>query len=54
MAADPLRTRARDVLGRCGSEGAPWLAGRFAGLAAPQDCAEIAPGNSVASLKKAK
>jgi len=35
-------------------EAATWLAGRFAGLTAPQDCAEIAPGNSLASLKKAK
>ena len=35
-------------------EAAAWLAGRFAGLAAPQDCAEIAPGNSLAPLKEAK
>jgi hypothetical protein len=35
-------------------EAATWLAGRFAGLAAPQDCAEIAPGNSLAPIKKAK
>lgn len=35
-------------------EAATWLAGRFAGLAAPQDCAEIAPGNSLAPVKKAK
>jgi hypothetical protein len=35
-------------------EAAAWLAGRFAGLAAPQDCAEIAPGNSLAPIKKAK
>jgi hypothetical protein len=35
-------------------EAAAWLAERFAGLAAPQDCAKIAPGNSLAPLKKAK
>jgi len=35
-------------------EAAAWLAGRFAGLAAPQDCAEIAPGNSLKPIKKAK
>jgi hypothetical protein len=35
-------------------EAAAWLAGRFAGLAAPQDCAEIAPGNSLAPIKKTK
>jgi hypothetical protein len=35
-------------------EAAAWLAGRFAGLAAPQDCAEIAPGNSLAPIKRAK
>jgi hypothetical protein len=35
-------------------EAATWLAGRFAGLAAPQDCTEIAPGNSLAPIKKAK
>jgi Secretory lipase len=35
-------------------EAAAWLAGRFAGLTAPQDCAEIAPGNSLAPIKKAK
>jgi Secretory lipase len=35
-------------------EAATWLAGRFAGLAAPQDCAEIAPGNSLAPIKKTK
>ncbi len=31
-----------------------WLTERFAGLAAPQDCSEIAPGNSLAPMKKAK
>jgi hypothetical protein len=35
-------------------EAAAWLAGRFAGLAAPQDCSEIVPGNSLAPIKKAK
>jgi hypothetical protein len=35
-------------------EAAAWLAGRFAGLAAPQDCTEIAPGNSLAPIKNAK
>jgi hypothetical protein len=35
-------------------EAATWLAGRFAGLAAPQDCAEIAPGNSLAPVENAK
>jgi secretory lipase len=35
-------------------EAAAWLAGRFAGLAAPQDCAEIAPGNSLAPLNEVK
>ena len=35
-------------------EAATWLAGRFEGLAAPQDCAEIAPGNSLAPVKRAK
>jgi len=36
------------------SETAPWLTERFAGLPAPQDCSEIAPGNSLAPVKKAK
>jgi hypothetical protein len=31
-----------------------WLAERFAGVAAPQNCSEIAPGNSLAPMKKAK
>jgi len=35
-------------------EAAAWLAGRFAGLAAPQDCAEIAPGNALQPVKRAK
>jgi hypothetical protein len=35
-------------------EAAAWLAGRFAGLSAPQDCAEIAPGNSLTPIKRAK
>jgi hypothetical protein len=28
-----------------------WLAGRFAGKPAPQDCAQIAPGNSLAPIR---
>lgn len=35
-------------------EAAAWLTERFAGLAAPQNCAEIAPGNSLAPIKRAK
>ncbi len=35
-------------------EAAAWLAGRFAGIAAPQNCAEIAPGNLLAPIKRAK
>ncbi|HEX3433491.1 MAG TPA: lipase family protein [Solirubrobacteraceae bacterium] len=35
-------------------EAAGWLAERFAGLAAPQNCAEIAPGNSLKPIKIAK
>jgi hypothetical protein len=31
-----------------------WLTERFAGLAAPENCAEVAPGNSLAPMKKAK
>jgi Secretory lipase len=31
-------------------EAAAWLTGRFAGLPAPQDCAQIAPGNSLAPI----
>ena len=31
-----------------------WLAERFAGLAAPQNCAEIAPGNSLTPIKRSK
>ncbi len=31
-----------------------WLTERFAGMAAPQNCSEIAPGNSLAPMKKAK
>jgi Secretory lipase len=31
-----------------------WLAQRFAGLAAPQDCAEIAPGNPLTPIKHSK
>jgi hypothetical protein len=27
-----------------------WLAGRFAGLPAPQNCSSIAPGNSLAPI----
>jgi hypothetical protein len=36
------------------TETAAWLTGRFAGVTAPQDCAEIAPGNSLAPIEKAK
>jgi hypothetical protein len=36
------------------TETSVWLAGRFAGLPAPEDCSEIAPGNSLAPVKKAK
>jgi len=36
------------------AETAAWLPGRFAGLPAPQDCSEIALGNSLAPVKKAK
>jgi Secretory lipase len=35
-------------------EAAAWLTERFAGLAAPQNCSEIAPGNSLKPIKKAK
>jgi hypothetical protein len=36
------------------TETAAWLAGRFAGLPAPQDCPAIAAGNSLAPIKKQK
>jgi hypothetical protein len=36
------------------TETAAWLTGRFAGLSAPQDCSEIATGNSLTPIKKAK
>jgi hypothetical protein len=36
------------------AETAPWLVERFAGLAAPQDCSGIAPGNALTPIKKAK
>ncbi len=36
------------------TETAAWLAGRFAGLPAPQDCPEIAAGNSLAPITKQK
>ncbi|MHB8234295.1 MAG: lipase family protein [Solirubrobacteraceae bacterium] len=36
------------------TEAAGWLAERFAGLSAPQNCAEIAPGNSLKPIKLAK
>ncbi len=36
------------------TETAAWLTGRFAGLPAPQDCSEIAAGNSLEPIKKAK
>ena len=35
-------------------EAAAWLSERFAGLTAPQNCTEIAPGNSLAPIKRAK
>ena len=36
------------------TETAAWLPGRFAGLPAPQDCPEIAVGNSLAPIKAKK
>jgi hypothetical protein len=36
------------------AETAPWLIERFAGLTAPQDCSEIAAGNALTPIKKAK
>lgn len=36
------------------AETAPWLVERFAGLSAPQDCSEIAPGNALTPIKRAK
>lgn len=36
------------------AETLPWLAERFAGLSAPQNCAEIAPGNPLTPIKKTK
>ena len=36
------------------AETLPWLVERFAGLAAPQNCAEIAPGNPLTPVKKVK
>jgi len=35
-------------------EALAWLTERFAGVAAPQNCSEIAPGNSLAPMKKAR
>ena len=35
-------------------EASAWLGERFLGVAAPQNCAEIAPGNSLAPIKRAK
>ncbi len=35
-------------------EAQAWMTERFAGLAAPQDCSEIAPGNSLAPIKRAR
>jgi hypothetical protein len=32
------------------AETVPWLTERFLGLAAPQNCSEIAPGNSLAPI----
>jgi hypothetical protein len=48
-----------DHLGHVGSaipwllQATPWLADRFAGKPAPQDCAQIAPGNSLAPVSLA-
>jgi Secretory lipase len=36
------------------TEAAGWLTERFAGLAAPQNCAEIAPGNSLKPIRLAR
>jgi hypothetical protein len=36
------------------AEALPWLTERFAGLAAPQNCEEIAPGNPLTPMKRAK
>ncbi len=36
------------------AETVPWLAERFAGLTAPQDCTEIAPGNPLTPIKHTK
>jgi hypothetical protein len=36
------------------AETAPWLIERFAGLTAPQDCSEIAPGNALTPIKHTK
>jgi hypothetical protein len=35
-------------------EAQAWMTERFAGLTAPQDCSEIAPGNSLAPIKRAR
>jgi hypothetical protein len=35
-------------------EALAWLTERFAGVAAPQNCSEIAPGNSLAPMKRAR
>ena len=35
-------------------EAAAWLTERFAGLAAPQNCAEIAPGNPLTPIKRSR
>jgi hypothetical protein len=36
------------------AETVPWLTARFLGQTAPQNCSEIAPGNSLAPEVKAK
>ncbi len=36
------------------TESVAWIAERFAGLPAPQDCSEIAPGNPLTPIKKTK
>ena len=36
------------------AESVPWLTERFAGLTAPQDCAEIAAGNALTPIKKTR
>ncbi len=35
-------------------EATAWLAERFSGLTAPDNCAEIAPGNALAPVKRSR